>query len=114
MAGGALDAFYRAFGKLVHLHRKRCDGMTQEKLAALVGLSRTSITNIEQGRQHVSLHQLYALADALRTTPDTLLPPLRARGGESWVAEKLPPGTDPKITTWADKLVARKTRTETP
>ena len=48
--------------------------MTQERLGRLVGLSRTSITNIEKGRQHISLHQLFAIAEALRVRPDMLLP----------------------------------------
>ena len=109
---GVLDSFYKDFGKLVHLHRKRCQGMTQKKLGLLVGLSRTSITNIEKGRQHVSVHQLCAIADALKITPDAFLPSVRDSGGKSWLAEKLPPGIDPKISEWADKLVGNKTRME--
>lgn len=82
--------------------------MTQEKLGALVGLSRTSITNIEKGRQHVSLHHLFALAKALKVSPEALLPAVKTGGGTSWLAEKMPPGTDPELTQWADKLVGRK------
>lgn len=48
--------------------------MTQDDVATRVGLSRTSITNIEQGRQHVTLHVLYALADAIGSKPSDLLP----------------------------------------
>ena len=48
----------KAFGKLVRLHREGRPDLTQEKLGRLVGLSRTSITNIEQGRQRAeSQHQ---------------------------------------------------------
>jgi transcriptional regulator with XRE-family HTH domain len=97
----------------VQLHRKRTKGMTQEKLGSHVGLSRTSITNIEKGRQHVSLHQLFAISRALKVTPETLLPALDGVAGTSWLAEKLPPGTETSITQWADKLVSRKTETET-
>jgi transcriptional regulator with XRE-family HTH domain len=110
---GGLDPLYEAFGRLVQLHRKRTKGMTQEKLGSHVGLSRTSITNIEKGRQHVSLHQLFAIAQALKVAPETLLPSLAEGSGTSWLAEKLPPGTEREITQWADKLVSRKTETET-
>lgn len=48
--------------------------MTQDDIATRVGLSRTSITNIELGRQHVTLHVLYALADAIGSKPSDLLP----------------------------------------
>lgn len=49
-------------------------GLTQEDLSRRVGLSRTSITNMEQGTQHVSLHHLFDLASALGITPNELLP----------------------------------------
>jgi len=49
--------------------------MSQEAFAKAVGLSRTSITNIERGRQPVSLHTLYFMADILGVGPADLLPP---------------------------------------
>lgn len=48
--------------------------MTQEELGRQVGLTRTSITNIERGRQRVQVHTLYAIAGALRVQPAELLP----------------------------------------
>jgi transcriptional regulator with XRE-family HTH domain len=70
-----LDALYRAFGNLVRLSREqRRDPLSQEKLGGLVGLSRTSITNIEKGRHHIALHQLLAFARALKVQPEALLP----------------------------------------
>ena len=77
--------------------------MTQERLGTLVGLSRTSITNIEKGRQHVPLHQLYRIADALDVTPTMLLPP-PPTAGVSALAQKLPAGTELAISKWADTL----------
>lgn len=49
--------------------------MTQVAFAKAVGLSRTSITNIESGRQPVSLHTLYSMADILGVEVSDLLPP---------------------------------------
>jgi transcriptional regulator with XRE-family HTH domain len=49
--------------------------MSQDAFAKAVGLSRTSITNIERGRQPVSLHTLYSMADILGVEPADLLPP---------------------------------------
>lgn len=48
--------------------------MTQATLGKRVGLSRTSITNIEKGRQHVALHVLYDLATELEVQPEVLMP----------------------------------------
>jgi transcriptional regulator with XRE-family HTH domain len=68
-----MDKFYLEFGRMIRAQRNETD-LTQTDLAERVGLSRTSITNIELGRQHISLHHLYALASALGTTPEKLLP----------------------------------------
>lgn len=71
-----LNALYRAFGNLVRLGRERRH-LSQEKLGRLVGLSRTSITNIEKGRHHLVIHQLLAFARALNVPPEALLPSTR-------------------------------------
>lgn len=66
-------ALNAAFGE--HLRRLRGQArMSQDTLGRRAGLSRTSITNIEVGRQHVSLDVLYRLADALGQEPRDLLP----------------------------------------
>jgi len=70
---------YRGLGSLVRQHRKRLD-MRQEALGELIGLSRASIANIETGRQHIPLHHLYRLAQALKVDPQTLLPAPAAGG----------------------------------
>jgi DNA-binding XRE family transcriptional regulator len=101
----AIDSLYEAFGKLVRINRERHPDMTQEKLGSLVGLSRTSIVNIEKGRQHIALHQLFVFAAALKVRPEALLPSPADGTGSSWVAEMLPPGTDKKLTQWAERLV---------
>lgn len=107
MKDGEIDAVYRAFGELVRLHRQARPDLTQEKLGLLVGLSRTSITNIEKGRQHVSLHQLFALAGALKVRPDALLPASAGAGESAWLSDKLPSGTDKNVAAWAKKLVGQ-------
>jgi transcriptional regulator with XRE-family HTH domain len=100
-----IDSLYRAFGKLVQRNRKRQPGLTQEKLGEKVNLSRTSITNIEKGRQHIALHQLFAIAEALKTRPEALLPAPVDVTEALWLAEKLPPGTSKELTDWAAKVV---------
>lgn len=101
-----IDLLYSSFGKLVRMHRVRRRDMTQERLGQVVGLSRTSITNIEKGRQHVGLHQLCSIAEALSVPPSALLPVRSA--GSTWVTGKLPPGTEKAIRQWAEKLIGDK------
>ena len=40
-------------------------GLSQEKLAELVDLSREYITRVERGQKNISLKKLFAIADAL-------------------------------------------------
>lgn len=63
-----------AVGQAVRKARE-ARGLTQEGLAKLVGRSRTSITNIEAGRQRFPIDLLYTIADALEVVPAELLPP---------------------------------------
>jgi transcriptional regulator with XRE-family HTH domain len=68
-----MEAVYRAFGRALREARAEA-GLTQREVAARVGLTRTSITNIELGNQHIALHQLLLLADAVGVEPGALLP----------------------------------------
>jgi transcriptional regulator with XRE-family HTH domain len=65
----------KLFGELLARRRKQAR-MTQRKFAKALGLSRTSVTNIERGRQPVSLPTLYLIAGILRRDVADLLPPI--------------------------------------
>lgn len=72
----AVEPFYREFGDLLRRARK-AKGLSQADIAPGVGLSRTSVANIERGRQRMSIHLLMDFARALDVEPCTLLPPLQ-------------------------------------
>jgi transcriptional regulator with XRE-family HTH domain len=93
---------YVNFGALVSKWRKKRH-KSQEALAAELGLSRTSITNIERGRQHVQLHTLFALARILNIEPSDLLPS-EAKDAPSNLLSA-------KETTWLTTVTARKAET---
>jgi transcriptional regulator with XRE-family HTH domain len=65
--------FYQMFGSRVRALREKRN-VTQEELGRRVDLSRTSIVNIEKGRQRILLHQIVDIADALDARPVELLP----------------------------------------
>lgn len=67
------DRLYRRFGSRVRALREE-KNVTQDELAKRVDLSRTSITNIERGRQRVLLHQMVGIAQALDADPTELIP----------------------------------------
>jgi transcriptional regulator with XRE-family HTH domain len=68
-----VEALYRAFGRGLREAREDA-GLTQRQVAERVGLTRTSVTNIERGNQHVALHQLFLLAGVVGLEPADLLP----------------------------------------
>lgn len=68
-----IDPLYQMFGSRVRALRER-KNVTQEELGRRIDLSRTSIVNIEKGRQRVLLHQVVEIADALDAKPAELLP----------------------------------------
>ena len=71
--------FYQEFGRALRQAREDA-GLTQEALGQTVGLSRTSITNIERGIQPVAIHTLLRLGRAVHKKPAELLPRLQDTG----------------------------------
>ena len=57
---------------LAEVRRKK--DVSQEMLADELGLSRTSVTNIEKGRQPIQLHSLYRIARLLGVEIKEILP----------------------------------------
>lgn len=66
-------AFYTEVGKRVTVHRTAC-GLTQAELAPKASLARSSIANLEAGRQAVPIHKLDEVARALGVPLTSLLP----------------------------------------
>jgi transcriptional regulator with XRE-family HTH domain len=66
------QALYTQVGNRIKEKREQL-GLTQKTLASLVGLKRTSVTNIELGNQKLLLHTLVELAHALQVSTAELL-----------------------------------------
>jgi len=70
-----VEPLYAEFGE--NLRRRRLgQGMSQLELANEVGMSRSSLSNIEGGRQRVYLDQCYSFAMALNLQSLELLIPV--------------------------------------
>ena len=76
-----IEVFYKLVGDRVQRSRK--GKLSQAKLAAALGLSRSSIVNIEAGRQHAPLHVLWRIAEVLQTDLPMLIPDKSAFDGAS-------------------------------
>lgn len=62
----------RQLGRQIQLHRKQL-GISQEEFASRIGLDRSYMGRIEQGRINLSFIKLYELCAALGTDLPTLL-----------------------------------------
>lgn len=98
-----MEGFYQGFGNRLTQVR-RSTGLTQEQLARRLGINRTTLVNIEKGRQRVAVHQLIEFAQALRCEPTELLPP----HGLSYDKVEAGAGTDGQAADFVIMVQAKK------
>ncbi len=72
-AAAAERRYYRDLGARVRAARNAA-GLNQDALAKTAGITRSSIANLEAGRQRIPVHVLARIAEAFGTTPAALLP----------------------------------------
>ena len=70
--GDSHSDFYGRFGQQLRQARIAA-GLSQADLAVAIGLTRTSVSNIEKGRQKVLLHTFGKILETLRAQADDLL-----------------------------------------
>ncbi len=68
--GGSI---YKLVGERIKKRRIELE-MTQEDLAKCIGILRTSVANIESGRQRAPLNILYKICGILKIEPNNLMP----------------------------------------
>ena len=80
-----IEDFYALVGSKVRSARLAAD-LSQEFLAHKVGLTRSSVANLEAGRQRIALHLFAAIANALNKDACELLPERSQshRGAHYW------------------------------
>lgn len=98
------EQLYRAIGELVRSERLKRK-LTQEDLALRVGLTRTSINNIERGRQNIQIDTLYRIAEALYVPVNALLPPLGKRQEPEVIETQLGENYLPAEREWIKRVI---------
>jgi transcriptional regulator with XRE-family HTH domain len=99
-----IDPIYGDVGGLIKAGRRRA-GLTQEALAEGIGLTRTSVNNIEHGRQAIQIHTLYTIAGVLGLDPLALLPmPKAAETGA--LDKQLPKKMAQSDRDWVKRVLA--------
>jgi len=69
-------SLYVVIGKKIK-HLRTLSGLNQEDLSKMVGIGRTSISNIELGRHQAPLHLIYRICCALEVEIHTVIPTFR-------------------------------------
>ncbi|WP_175532457.1 helix-turn-helix domain-containing protein [Paenibacillus sp. yr247] len=107
------DVIYEEIGKRIREARE-VKKWTQEELGKLVDLTRTSITNIERGKQKIQIDGLYNFADILGVSVFSLLPHesvllnnIELPGNEERLNE-----VEPEVIDFAKKVYANYKRNE--
>ena len=105
---------YRTLG--TRLKGKRLEtGLTQGQLADAADVLRTSIANIEAGRQKPPLHVLYRICAVLEIEVSTLLPTLAEitqRDLTTAAASQSVEATLPKTASFIQQLLSEASRSE--
>lgn len=59
-------------GQKLNLERSK-NNLTQQELSDMVGIERTSVTNIECGKNNMTIEQLLSFCEVLNVTPNDML-----------------------------------------
>lgn len=99
-----MDKYMREVGTLIK--KARGKNISQEKLGTAVGLTRTSINNIEHGRQRIMLDTLLLISDILKVEITELLP--KNMDITTTLDEKIPLNTSSSVKSWILEDVMEK------
>jgi transcriptional regulator with XRE-family HTH domain len=100
------QVFYAELGHRIREAREKAH-LTQDALAKSVSLTRTSITNIEKGRQQLLVHTLVEISKALKVSPESLLPQAKSIKGEVLdQLEELLDGHSPQEKEWIKSTIS--------
>ena len=102
--------FYETLGQRLR-EARRSAKLTQGDLARAVGISRTSITNIETGRQPLYVHVLMRIAEILGTSPTDLMPSRLVISAENDLAPHLK-RLKRSQREWVTRVIETPTMTE--
>jgi transcriptional regulator with XRE-family HTH domain len=100
-----IDQIYKIIGERIRARRVEAD-MTQTELGQRVQLTRSSIANIEAGRQRAMLHTIMQIANELDIEPHALFPKPDFVGSESRLLGELA-GQPPSTLEFVQSVVRR-------
>lgn len=100
------DEFYKSLGSRIRKARIALN-LTQEQVADTLSLNRTSITNIEKGKQKILAHTLIDLAESLQISVTDLLPKSKQNNKTVSAKSLLPENSSPEERDFLEKVLKR-------
>lgn len=94
----------REVGAKIKEIRERKLEVSREELAKRLDISRPSVANIEEGRQNITLIQIFQFSDVLGVSPYDLIPFERRSLKLEHLAESLPSNVTPELREWVKSL----------
>lgn len=104
MVDSEVDRFYRELGSSIRRARLEA-GLTQSDLGKAIGLTRTSVANVEAGRQHVQAHTLAFVCSTLNKPYEALIPAV-GQAPEGLTRTRLPHGLPAEHRALVERLIA--------
>ena len=115
--GNVRKRIYKLVGERIRdVRRNGAKRLTQQELATASNgeIRRSTIANIERGRQPASLYQLYVISRILDVEPNEFLPERpQVYGDEADPLKLLDKELSPKARQWAGRVINKATRKET-
>lgn len=103
--------FYEALGRLI-ARARRAANVTQAELARAIGLSRSSVANIEKGRQPVQVYLLLEISRGVGRPFAELLPPW-PQVAEGKLDQRLLNSLGPRKRKWVETVTAETVTEDT-
>ena len=101
----SMPPIYRVMGGVLRDVRERV-GRTQEEVARAVSLTRTSLTNIEKGRQKLLVHTFANIASFLGRNPSELFAEVQAKLAEQSPSPTIPANLSRKTHEQISGMIA--------
>ncbi len=102
---------YERIGKEIKHFREQLN-LTQSDLAERIGVTRTSISNLESGRQRVPIDTLFAICEVLRIEPRDILPTIEEarKMQRGFNVDEIKENFDTQSADWILKLIGDPTK----
>lgn len=100
------QSFYLELGRRIRRARKK-KHFTQEQLAGFLHLNRTSITNIEKGKQKVLIYTLVELAEKLEVSVNDLLPKSPQKTKEFGIDKLIEKNSSPEKREFLESVLSK-------